>query len=167
MTERLIEQVEISAERGTRIRFIHNSGVGEPTLHPEFRERMAMFGLMLRNWKAPIPAPEIAIVTNGSNLMKPGILAALQENDISVYLSFHLCSRGIWFIVFEDLQKDRTCYRRSLLVFKNDGIKVAKGNRRALLNISPLTETLYLEIFLHSQFLIHLASNVGLRIYEW
>ena len=84
----LVERVKEAAQSGVRIRIVANAGDGEPTLHPEFRQRMTLFGDMIRSWDAPVPAPEISIVTNGSRLLEPEVTAALTENPITVNVSF-------------------------------------------------------------------------------
>ncbi|HOX06003.1 MAG TPA: radical SAM protein [Planctomycetota bacterium] len=88
VTGRLIARVEQAAAAGVRVRYIANSGDGEPTLHPEFRERMDMFGAMLRNWAAPVPAPEVSVVTNGQRLLVPGVLEAVAGNRLTLIVSF-------------------------------------------------------------------------------
>jgi hypothetical protein len=88
VTERLIERIEAAAREGVHVRYIANAGDGEPTLHPEFCGRMAMFGRMLREWDAPVPAPEVSVVTNGERLLAPGILETVAENRLSLIVSF-------------------------------------------------------------------------------
>ncbi len=88
VTEQLIARVQAAAASGIHVRYIANAGDGEPTLHPEFCERMAMFGSMLRCWNAPVPAPEISVVTNGARLLAPGILETLAENRLTLVVSF-------------------------------------------------------------------------------
>ena len=46
VTEALIHRIEETAAAGIHVRYVANAGDGEPTLHPEFHERMAMFGAM-------------------------------------------------------------------------------------------------------------------------
>ena len=88
VTERLIQSVTAAAAGGIHVRYIANAGDGEPTLHPEFCERMAMFGSMLRGWDAPVPPPEVSVVTNGARLLAPGILETVAENRLSLIVSF-------------------------------------------------------------------------------
>ncbi len=89
VTEALINQVKAAANDGIRIRYIANAGDGEPTLHPDFTQRMDMFGNMIREWNIPaFPAPEVSVVTNGSMLTKPGILDAIEQNKLTLIISF-------------------------------------------------------------------------------
>jgi hypothetical protein len=88
VTAGLIERVKEAAAAGIRVRYIANAGDGEPTLHPEFCERMGLFGEMLREWDAPSPAPEVSVVTNGSRLLLPGVLESFVENRLSMIVSF-------------------------------------------------------------------------------
>jgi hypothetical protein len=89
VTRRLIERVEEAARAGIRVRYIANSGDGEPTLHPEFCERMAMFGNMIRSWDVPgMPVPEVGVVTNGLRLTAPGVLDAVADNGLTLLVSF-------------------------------------------------------------------------------
>ena len=88
VTKTLIRRIRESARSGVYIRYITNSGDGEPTLHPEFRSRIGMFGSMLREWDFPgIPSPEVSIVTNGSRLHLPGIEDSFTENTITLIIS--------------------------------------------------------------------------------
>ncbi len=87
VTEELIQRITEAARSGIRIRIVANSGDGEPTLHPEFCERMNMFGDMVRSWDADVPVPEISIVTNGANLLRPDVISAVTENPITVNIS--------------------------------------------------------------------------------
>ena len=88
VTEKLITRVQEAARGGIHIRYIGNAGDGEPTLHPEFAERMNMFGDMKRNWDAEVPAPEVSVVTNGSRLTDPKVLKALANNPLTLIVSF-------------------------------------------------------------------------------
>ena len=88
VTKTLIQRVLKSAESGIYVRYIANSGDGEPTLHPEFNRRMRMFGEMLREWDiSAVPPPEVSVVTNGSRLNMPGIMEPFIENSISLIIS--------------------------------------------------------------------------------
>ncbi len=83
-----MRRIRESARSGVYIRYITNSGDGEPTLHPEFRSRIGMFGSMLREWDFPgIPSPEVSIVTNGSRLHLPGIEDSFTENTMTLIIS--------------------------------------------------------------------------------
>ena len=88
VTRRLISRVEEAGAAGIRVRYIANSGDGEPTLHPDFAARMGLFGRMLREWKAPVPAPEVSVVTNGQRLLEPGVLEAVADNRLTLIVSF-------------------------------------------------------------------------------
>ena len=89
VTERLVAAIRSAANEGLRVRYVANAGDGEPTLHPEFGQRMDMFGRMIRNWDAPdMPAPEVSVVTNGFRLLKPGVLDALTRNPLTLIVSF-------------------------------------------------------------------------------
>lgn len=89
VTRTLIERILEAARSGIYVRYVANSGDGEATLHPEFADRLRMFGEMLREWDASIvPPPEISVVTNGSSLNKPEILAPFIDNCISLIISF-------------------------------------------------------------------------------
>ena len=88
VTKTVIQRVLKSAESGIYVRYIANSGDGEPTLHPEFDQRMRMFGKMLREWNiSSVPPPEVSVVTNGLRLNMPGIMESFLENDISLIIS--------------------------------------------------------------------------------
>jgi SAM-dependent methyltransferase len=89
VTAKLIERVKEAARAGIRVRYIANSGDGEPTLHPQFAQRMGMFGRMIREWDAPgLSAPEVGVVTNGLRLLEPGILDAIADNGLTLLVSF-------------------------------------------------------------------------------
>ncbi len=89
VTKTLIKRILAAASSGIYVRYVANSGDGEATLHPEFADRLRMFGDMLRGWDASIvPPPEISVVTNGSSLYKPEILAPFMDNRISLIISF-------------------------------------------------------------------------------
>jgi hypothetical protein len=88
ITRALVDRIEEAAESGIRIRYVTNSGDGEPTLHPEFRSRMDMFGRMLREWSIEAEAaPEVSLVTNGSTLHRKYITDAIIDNPITVIVS--------------------------------------------------------------------------------
>jgi len=89
VTKTLLRRIRESADSGVYIRYITNSGDGEPTLHPEFRSRIGMFGTMLREWDiSGTPPPEVSVVTNGSQLHLPGIENSFKENQITMIISF-------------------------------------------------------------------------------
>ena len=88
VTKTLIQRVVKSAESGIHVRYIANSGDGEATLHPEFVQRMRMFGDMLREWDiSAVPPPEVSVVTNGLRLNAPGIMDPFLFNNISLIIS--------------------------------------------------------------------------------
>ncbi len=99
VTRTLIRRIQEAAASGIHIRYVANAGDGEPTLHPEFRERLELFGSMLRHWDIPnIPPPEVSVVTNGSRLMRPDILKALSDNGLTLIISLptlHPTSYGV------------------------------------------------------------------------
>jgi hypothetical protein len=73
---------------GVYIRYIANSGDGEPTLHPEFEKRMDLFGGLATKWNSSkFPPPEVSLVTNGLKLTKE-IFECLRRNKISLKISF-------------------------------------------------------------------------------
>jgi hypothetical protein len=89
VTRTLVRRIRESAQSGIYIRYVTVSGDGEPTLHPEFRSRIGMFGAMLRDWNiSDTPRPEVSVVTNGSRLHLPGIEEAFTENDVTLIVSF-------------------------------------------------------------------------------
>lgn len=88
ITAGLITRIEEAAHAGMHVRYVANSGDGEPTLHPDFGERMHMFGRMLAAWEAPVPPPEVSVVTNGTRLTRPGILDAVIDKGITLIISF-------------------------------------------------------------------------------
>ncbi len=88
VTFALVQRVMEAAQSGSYVRYIANSGDGEPSLHPEFTTRMSMFGRMLREWDAPVPPPEISVVTNGSMLGDELRMAPIVDNGISLIISF-------------------------------------------------------------------------------
>lgn len=87
VTKTLIQRIQESAQSGNYVRYVANSGDGESTLHPEFSDRMRMFGRMLKGWDSDIPPPEVSVVTNGSRLTRPGILESFVENDLTMIIS--------------------------------------------------------------------------------
>lgn len=87
VTEIFVSRVHEAAQQGMRIRYIANSGDGEPTLHPEFAKRMAIFGHLLRKWDQSLMRPEISVVTNGSRLAEPEVLNAVAENGLTLIIS--------------------------------------------------------------------------------
>jgi sulfatase maturation enzyme AslB (radical SAM superfamily) len=88
VTEKLIDRVLEAVQQGIHIRYIANAGDGEPTLHPEFGERMTLFGKMLQDWQeSAIPPPEISVVTNGSKLKEQNILEAVSANGLTLIIS--------------------------------------------------------------------------------
>jgi hypothetical protein len=88
VTEKLIREIHIAASRGIHIRGIHQSGIGEPTLHPEFAERLGLFEQMRRDWQAAVPVPDLVVVTNGSTLLHPDVVSALTTYRVSLAVSF-------------------------------------------------------------------------------
>ncbi len=88
ITESLIGRIREAAAAGVPVRYVANAGDGEPTLHPDFVERMGMFGRMLKEWNAPVAPPEVSVVTNGSRLTRPRILNAIADNGLSLIVSF-------------------------------------------------------------------------------
>ena len=89
MVQTIADRVREAEREGLYIRAIGNSGDGEPTLHPEFADRMAIFGDLIRNWRSDRhPAPDVCIVTNGLKLSDPEIIRSLVENRISLKISF-------------------------------------------------------------------------------
>ncbi len=87
VTEKLVQEIQIAAEHGVVIRGLHHSGMGEPTLHPEFGARLELCEKMRQDWNAPVPAPDLVVVTNGSTLLNSDIMAALVATRASVSLS--------------------------------------------------------------------------------
>ncbi len=89
VTRKIAERVREASLHGIYVRYIANSGDGEPTLHPEFRRRMELFGELKKKWDHPVfPPPEVSVVTNGHRLDEPHIFETLQENRISLKISF-------------------------------------------------------------------------------
>lgn len=88
ITSTLIKRIQEAAHSGINIRYIANSGDGESTLHPEFIDRMKMFGRMLKRWDVNNMAkPEVSVVTNGSRLNQVGIMEAFIENNLTMIIS--------------------------------------------------------------------------------
>jgi len=89
VTKTLIKRILEAAGSGIYVRYVANSGDGEATLHPEFADRLRMFGDMLREWDSSVvPPPEISVVTNGSTLYKPETLIPFANNTVSLIVSF-------------------------------------------------------------------------------
>lgn len=89
VTQALVDRIREAARAGITIRYVTQAGDGEPTLHPEFLERIRMFGTLVRTWDIPeIPAPEIAVVTNGARLLEPGLLETLCAEGFTLVVSF-------------------------------------------------------------------------------
>ncbi|BCL61953.1 hypothetical protein DGMP_26460 [Desulfomarina profundi] len=88
VTRKLIDRIREAVQQGIHIRYLANAGDGEPTLHPEFNERMTLFGEMIRSWQAPsIPPPEVSVVTNGSLLNENSILESITDNRLTLIIS--------------------------------------------------------------------------------
>ena len=88
VTKTLIQRILEAAQSGNYVRYVANAGDGEPTLHPEFNDRMRMFGRMLRKWQVTdIPPPEVSVVTNGSRLTRPGIMKSLLKTNLTLIIS--------------------------------------------------------------------------------
>ncbi|WP_457575902.1 radical SAM protein, partial [Desulfomarina sp.] len=88
VTRKLIDRIEEAVQQGIHIRYLANAGDGEPTLHPEFNDRMTLFGEMIRSWQAPsIPPPEVSVVSNGSVLTKKNILKSITGNGLTLIIS--------------------------------------------------------------------------------
>jgi len=88
VTKTLIKRILEAAGSGIYVRYVAISGDGEATLHPEFAYRLRMFGDMLRKWDLSVPPPEISVVTNGSSLYRPEVLAPFKDNSVSLIISF-------------------------------------------------------------------------------
>lgn len=89
ITNTLMRRIKEAALEGITVRYLTNSGNGEPTLHPDFIQRMKKFGEMIDNWDLSMcQPPEVAVVTNGTLLTKNGILEAMTDNNICLIISF-------------------------------------------------------------------------------
>jgi hypothetical protein len=89
VTRKITERVQEASRGGAYVRYIANSGDGEPTLHPEFSRRMELFGQLKKAWHHPVfPAPEVSVVSNGHTLHQEHILEILEKNRISLKVSF-------------------------------------------------------------------------------
>jgi mRNA-degrading endonuclease RelE of RelBE toxin-antitoxin system len=89
VTKGLLQRVKEAARAGIQVRYIANAGDGEPTLHPEFKEQMAMFGDLIRNWDViGMEPPEVSVVTNGARLLEPGVLETFTANPLTLIISF-------------------------------------------------------------------------------
>ncbi len=92
VTQKLIDRIEEAGRSGLRVRYVANAGDGEPTLHPDFGQRMDMFGRMVKNWNVDgMPAPEVSVVTNGGNLHKKEVLDVFVRNPLTLIISFPTC----------------------------------------------------------------------------
>ncbi len=88
VTRKLIDRIQEAVQQGIHIRYLANAGDGEPTIHPEFNDRMTLFGEMIRSWRAPsIPPPEVSVVTNGSLLVENSILETITGNGLTLIIS--------------------------------------------------------------------------------
>ncbi|MBW2734712.1 MAG: radical SAM protein [Deltaproteobacteria bacterium] len=87
VTEALLGRVREAAEEGVWVRHVGYSGHGEPTLHPEFTDRVDMLGELVRSWRSVNPPPVVGVVTNGSRLLENGILDAFSRNPVGLTLS--------------------------------------------------------------------------------
>ncbi len=89
VTRKIKERVEEAGRQGVYVRYIANSGDGEPTLHPEFAGRMRLFGELRKSWDHPVfPPPEVSVVTNGHRLHESHFFELLEENRIALKISF-------------------------------------------------------------------------------
>lgn len=107
ITKHLVQRIIEAARQGIYIRYAANAGDGEPTLHPQFEEHIALFGGMLQNWNIRgTPAPEVSVVTNGLHLDKKNILSSIIQNNISLIISIPTLDPGHYGeILFMDPQK--------------------------------------------------------------
>lgn len=88
ITKKIVERVLEANDKNIYVRYIANSGDGEPTLHPEFDNVMNIFGDMKKQWnEEKSPPPEIAVVTNGLLLLEKRIFPSLVRNGISLKIS--------------------------------------------------------------------------------
>lgn len=166
VTKTLIQCVLKSAESGIHVRYIANSGDGEPTLHPEFSNRIRMFGEMLREWNtASVPRPEVSVVTNGSRLNMPGVMDTFLENNVSLIISLPtLNSESYGLIMTGDTSRGEALLSRVLPGVEKAMEFRAKGQLSKLFfHISPPE----IEIIRHDftetiDFLTKVASGNGL-----
>lgn len=86
-TRALVRRVQEAGREGIFVRYLSNAGDGEPTLHPDFAARLDLFGDMVRTWSAPVPPPEIAVVSNGARLHLPEVLRGLCQNAVTLIIS--------------------------------------------------------------------------------
>jgi hypothetical protein len=87
ITKKLIREIKTAAAQGIVIRGLHQSGMGEPTLHPEFGARLELFDAMRRDWNVRVPKPDLIVVTNGSTLVYSDTMAALKATRASLSIS--------------------------------------------------------------------------------
>lgn len=87
VTSSFVNKVLSAASEGVKFRLIANAGNGEPTLHPNFSDRMDIMGDMIKNWPIPEETPELSVVTNGSRLLDEYIINTLIRNPITLNIS--------------------------------------------------------------------------------
>ncbi|MFW5857483.1 MAG: radical SAM protein [Planctomycetota bacterium] len=140
VTDALIRRVLEAAREGVHVRYIANSGDGEPTLHPEFTARMNAFGGMRRSWSHPtLPAPDVSVVTNGLRLVEPEVLDAICDNDILLFISFPTCvPEHYGEIMFSDAAKGKTMLTKALAGIQAAMKRAAAGElKRLAFHVSP------------------------------
>ncbi|NOQ22478.1 MAG: hypothetical protein GQ565_07495 [Candidatus Aegiribacteria sp.] len=166
VTKTLIQRVLESAESGTHVRYIANSGDGEPTLHPEFNDRIRMFGEMLSEWSvSAVPPPEVSVVTNGSRLNIPGIMDTFLENSISLIISLPTVKpESYGLIMTGDSNRGEALLSRVLPgVEKAMEYRAAKQLSKLYFHISPpATEIIRHDFPKTIDFLTRLARGNGL-----
>ena len=166
VTQALIRRVIEAAQQGLRIRYIGNAGDGEPTLHPDFIGRMRLFGDMIRTWDdRQVPAPEVAVITNGGRLHRPGILEAIADNGLTLIISFpSIDPEAYGHAMMGDGARGEALLKQVLPAITAAMTAAAKGSlRRLQFHISPPERDLIRATFDRTvEYLSSTAARVGL-----
>jgi sulfatase maturation enzyme AslB (radical SAM superfamily) len=166
VTEKLVQEIQIAAEHGILIRGLHHSGMGEPTLHPEFGARLELSEKMRQDWNAPVPAPDLVVVTNGSTLLNTDIMAALTATRASVSLSLPtLEPQNYGKIMMDDAINGKSLIDRVIPGIRKVMELVSMGRLGNLVfHISPPHRDIIRKDFHHTiEFLAREAQEAGLE----
>lgn len=170
VTSVLLARVKEASRAGIHVRYIANAGDGEPTLHPEFQNRMAMFGDLIRNWDvAGAEPPEVSVVTNGTQLMEPDILETFTANPLTLIISFPTPVPEAYGEIMTGHPEQGTALLEKVTPGIEAAMKLrAHGRiRRLYFHISPPDREIVRRDFAQTvEFLTRLSARAGLKDLE-